>query len=105
VIEQTFATFQPVPGAKQALQAAKALASGEADFIWLLIYGSTGCGKTHLGNAIVRAVRDRGLNVRMILSGDFFSLLREAIRDNKADEMLRRFKEILFLTIDDYGVE
>lgn len=102
---QTFDNFAPVPGAEKALKAAKTLASGEAGFVWLLIYGRPGNGKTHLCNAIVRAVRDRGLEARQIFAADFFSLLREAIRDNKTDEMLRRFKNTQFLAIDDYGVE
>ena len=102
---QTFDTFTPVPGAEKALKAARALASGKAEFIWLLIYGRPGNGKTHICNAIVRAVRDRGLDVRMVFAADFFSLLREAIKDNQADQMLRRFKDIQFLAIDDYGVE
>lgn len=105
VVRQTFDNFAPVPGTEKALKAAKALASGQADFVWLLIYGRPGNGKTHLCNAIVSAVRDRGLDVRMVLAADFFSLLREAIKDNKTDQLLRRFKDIQFLAIDDYGVE
>lgn len=105
VIRQTFETFLPLPGTEKALKAAKTLAYGEAKFIWLLIYGQTGNGKTHLCNAIVKEVRNRGLDVRIIMAADLFSLLREAIRDNRTDEMLRKFKGILFLAIDDYGVE
>ena len=105
VIRQTFETFLPIPGTEKALKAAKALAYGEAKFIWLLIYGPTGNGKTHLCNAIIREVRDRGLDVRMIMAADLFSLLREAIKNNRTDELLRKFKDIFFLAIDDYGVE
>ena len=104
-VTQTFDTFAPVPGTEKALKAARALASGKAEFIWLLIYGRPGNGKTHICNAIVRAVRDRDVDVRTVLAADLFSLLREAIKDNKADQMLRRFKDIQFLAIDDYGVE
>lgn len=105
VIRQTFENFLPVLGTEKALKAAKALAYGEAKFIWLLIYGPTGNGKTHLCNAIIREVRDRGLDVRMIMAADLFSLLREAIKNNRTDELLRKFKDIFFLAIDDYGVE
>lgn len=105
IARQTFDNFAPVPGTEKALKAAKALATGQADFVWLLIYGLPGNGKTHLCNAIVSAVRDRGLDVRMVLAADLFSLLREAIEDNKTDQMLRRLKDIQFLAIDDYGVE
>ena len=104
-IRQTFETFSPMPGTEKAFKAAKALASGEAKFIWLLLYGQPGNGKTHLCNAIVKEVRARGIAAKMIMSADFFSLLREAIEQKQTDTMLRRFKEICFLAIDDYGVE
>jgi len=103
--EQSFDTFRPVAGTQQALKAAQALASGAGKFVWLLIYGQPGNGKTHLCNAIVRAVRDRGLEARQILAADLFATLREAIKDNQTDAMLRRYKDIGFLAIDDYGVE
>lgn len=105
VTRQTFETFQPVPGTEKALKAAKALAFGESKFIWLLIYGQPGNGKTHLCNAIIKEVRARGLDVKMILAADLFPLLREAIQENQTDTLLRRFKDIFFLAIDDYGVE
>jgi DNA replication protein DnaC len=105
LVRQTFDNFKPVPGTEDALKYAKALAYGEAKFIWLLMYGPPGNGKTHLCNAIVKEVRARGWDVRMVLAADLFSLLREAIESKKADVLLRQFKDIFFLAIDDYGVE
>lgn len=105
VQRQTFENFQPMPGTEKAFKAAQSLALGSANFIWLLIYGEPGNGKTHLCNAIVKEVRARGLDVRMVLAANLFSLLREAIESKKADVLLRQFKDIFFLAIDDYGVE
>jgi len=102
---QSFDTFRPVPGTEKALKAAKALAYGESEFVWLLIYGRPGNGKTHLCNAIVKAARARGCDIRMILAADFFSLLRENMETHQTDALLRKFKDISFLAIDDYGVE
>lgn len=102
---QTFESFQPVSGAGDALKYAKRLAYGEGKFIWLLIYGTPGNGKTHLCNAIVKVAHERGLAVRMILAVELFSMLKEAIQTNQADHLLRKFKEIFLLAIDDYGVE
>ena len=90
---QTFDNFVSVAGAEKAFKAAKALASGEASFIWLLIYGQPGNGKTHLCNAVLRAVHDRGLKAQMVLAGDLFSTLREAMRDHTTDTALRRYKD------------
>jgi len=102
---QTFETFKVVPGTEKAFKAAQALGLGSANFIWLLLYGPPGNGKTHLCNAIVKEVRARGIEVRMTLAADLFSLLREAIEGKRADTLLRQFKSIFFLAIDDYGVE
>jgi len=102
---QTFQTFQSVPGAEKAFKAARALAYGEATFIWLLLYGPPGNGKTHLCNAIVKVVRERNLDVRMVLAADLFTILRDAMETHKTDMLLRKFKDIFFLAIDDYGVE
>lgn len=35
IARQTFDNFAPVPGTEKALKAAKALATGQADFVWL----------------------------------------------------------------------
>ena len=103
---QTFETFDDsIKGSHKAWKAASTLAYGEASFVWLLIYGRPGNGKTHLCNAMVNVLHDRGADVRMVLAADLFSALREAIRDNRTDEILRGYKEVEFLIIDDYGVE
>jgi len=41
----------------------------------------------------------------VILSADLFSMLREAMETHQTDMILRRFKDVFFLVIDDYGVE
>jgi len=105
VQRQTFETFLSIQGTEKALKAAKALAYGESKFIWLLLYGSCGNGKTHLGNAIVRVIRERRVDVRMILAADLLALLRENMETHQTDSLLRKFKDIFFLVIDDYGVE
>jgi len=102
---QTFDNFKHVRGTEQSLRNARELASGKGEFKWLLIYGSTGNGKTHLCNAITNEMRDRGIDVRLILAGDLFSMLREGIKDNRTEDLLRRLKEVQFLAVDDYGVE
>lgn len=105
VQRQTFETFKDAKGAEKAFKAATSLAYGEAKFVWLLLYGRPGNGKTHLCNAMISVLHDRALEVRMVLAADLFAVLREAIRDNRTDEILRGYKEIFFLIIDDYGVE
>jgi len=102
---QTFLNFEAVVGSKKALTAAQALALGQSDFVWLLLYGGTGCGKTHLCNAMMKEVRERGWEAKLYMAADLFSLLRQAISDNRTDDVLTKLKELFFLVIDDYGVE
>jgi len=104
-VHQSFDNFKRVKGTEKSLKHARALASGEADFVFLLIYGPTGGGKSHLCNSIVKQVSERGLQVRTIMAADLFAQLKEAMKDHRTDALLRGFKEVYFLAIDDYGVE
>jgi len=103
--EQTFDTFLPLRGTATALKFAKQLAEGESSFVWLLIYGGVGNGKTHLCNAISKACLDRGLEVRMTSAADMFSEIRLGIERHKAEEIIKNLKDIFVLVIDDLGVE
>lgn len=102
---QTFDNFKAVAGTKEALKYAKKMASGEAEFVWLLMYGGVGCGKSHLCKAILSGVRERGIRCSMILAAEMFANLREMIQTNETETELRRLKDIPFLIIDDLGVE
>lgn len=102
---QIFATFEPVPGTENALKYAQALAQGESEFIWLLIYGGVGNGKTHLCNAIANEALSRGLSVRVTSVADLFSELRSSIDDHGADKLMEEIKRTFLLVLDDLGVE
>jgi DNA replication protein DnaC len=102
---QTFDTFKPVPGTENALKYARALARGESEFIWLLIYGGVGNGKTHLCNAIATEALSRGVDVRMISIADLLSDLRSSMAEHGTDKLIRELKEIFLLILDDWGVE
>jgi len=102
---QTFDNFKLVRGTKGAFKLAGELASGTADFVWLLIYGGVGNGKTHLCNAIAKESLSRGIEVLMLNSVDMFSQIKVAMNNNTDQELIRRFKEVPLLIIDDWGVE
>lgn len=102
---QTFETVVKVPGLTKAFNLAKAIANGDADFIWLLIYGGVGNCKTHLCHAIAKKMIDRGVTTEMIPAAELFSKLRQAIGENKCDEVSQYYKEIYALVLDDWGVE
>ena len=102
---QTFDNFKQVQGTEGAFKFANELAAGEAKFVWLLIYGGVGNGKTHLCNAIAKESLERGVEVLMLYAADMFSQIQAAMNDNTTEAVIKRFKEVPLLIIDDWGVE
>jgi len=103
--QQTFDNFKMVPGVKLAFKYARELAEGLSKFVWLLIYGECGNGKTHLLNAIALISIERRVDTKMISAADLLSLLRAGIADHTIDETMQGLKDIPLLLIDDLGVE
>jgi DNA replication protein DnaC len=105
-LKQTFDTFDAeVPGVKKAYKQAWNIAEGEGGFIWLILYGGVGNGKTHLLNAIANRAMERGYHTRLIMMADLLSELRMAIDKNETDYKLKELKEIPYLLIDELGLE
>ena len=103
--EQTFDTFEQREGSKQAFNYARQLADGSAQFIWLLVFGGTGNGKSHLCNAMARESIRRGVDTRLISVADLFAALRSAMTDNHSESVMEWYKQTQFLILDDYGVQ
>ena len=102
---QTFDNFKLIKGVKSAFKYASDIALGEANFVWLLIYGGVGNGKTHLCNAIAKASLDRGVAVIMLNSAGMYSQIKAAMDSHTDQELITKFKEVALLIIDDWGVE
>jgi DNA replication protein DnaC len=104
--KQTFETFDKnVSGVAKAFSMAKKIAEGESDFIWGIIYGGVGNGKTHLLNAIANQVMGRGISVKLIMMAELLSELRMAIEDKQVDFKMKVLKEVPYLLIDELGLE
>jgi len=103
--EQSFDNFKVLPGNMDAFRYAKALAEGTSNYIWLLIYGGTGNGKSHLCAAMARAFIRRGGSVRLTTATNMLSRLRQAIKTDDMDGSLQEFKDVQLLIIDDFGIE
>ncbi len=103
--EPTFGNFKLVKGTQESFKFAKALANGTSDFLWLLIYGRPGCGKSHLLKAIYKVSKDRGVKVVFYNCPDLFSVLKDSISDNSVELVMRGLKEINLLILDEYGTE
>jgi DNA replication protein DnaC len=97
---------QNVAGVKPSFKAAKQFAEGEGDFVWLLLYGSTGCGKTHLLEAIYRyTINERKLDARFFNWPDLISTMRAKLDDHTIDEFEAMVKDCFVLIIDEFGLD
>ncbi len=88
-----------------AYDAAKALALGQSDFCFLLIYGGTGNGKSHLANAVTIALNLQGRDCRLYDVADLLSHLRECVGDNTIEAEVKLLKEMYALVLDDFKPE
>ena len=99
-----FETF--VIGSSNRFAHAAAVAVAEAPgkaYNPLLVYGESGLGKTHLLHAIGHYVRSlySAARVRYVSSEEFTNDFINAIRDDRASQFQRRYREVDVLLIDD----
>ncbi len=100
----TFDTFVPGSSNRFAHAAARAVAEAPAKaYNPLFVYGESGLGKTHLLHAIGHYTRTlyAGTKVRYVSSEEFTNEFINSIRDDKAKEFQRRYRDIDVLLVDD----
>ncbi len=92
-------------GTEEAFKAVYELASGQASYKFLLIYGAVGCGKTHLAYAAGLEAKERGLGVRFYHVGELLSELRKLMNSagQSPETLLDELKACDFLILDDLG--
>jgi len=100
----TFDTFVIGTSNRFAHAAAVAVAEQPAkSYNPLFIYGGSGLGKTHLLHAIGHYTKTlfKGTHVRYISSEEFTNEFINSIRDDKAANFQRRYRDIDVLLVDD----
>lgn len=90
-------------GARDARDAALAWTHPGATFIWLLIVGGVGNGKSHLCNAALLALLRRGKSAKLVTAAGILSALRVGISDHTTDAIMAEYQQIPALIIDDIG--
>ncbi len=100
----TFDTF--VIGSSNRFAHAASVAVAEAPakaYNPLFIYGDSGLGKTHMLHAIGHYAQSlfNGARVRYVSSEEFTNDFINAIRDGKADNFRRRYRDVDILLVDD----
>lgn len=99
----SFDTFKPVLGAESTLDAFKDIAFNEGAEPLLMVYGTTGNGKTHLCEATVTQLLKRGVDCRLWAVADLISKLKESIPENTTELLMTRLKKIPALILDEWG--
>lgn len=100
----TFDTFVTGSSNRFANAASTAVAESPAKaYNPLFIYGGSGLGKTHLLHAIGNYALSLypHLNVKYVSSEEFTNDFINAIRDDRAEQFQRRYREVDILLIDD----
>ena len=103
---RTFGSFERLPGVEVGLEAASLLACDEGPTI-LVLSGETGCGKSHLLEAIGWELMDRQLRVRYEYCPDLLFRLKSAIGREEGttpEDELRPLMQARVLLLDEIGL-
>jgi len=98
-----FEQFNIVQGSEDAFDAASLLGIGKANFALLLIYGTSGNGKTHLTYSALMEAHKRELKVKYITMARLVSDAKMAMF--KDIDVLQPYRECDFLAVDEWGLE
>lgn len=98
----TFENFRVNEKNKTAIGASREFLAQAAG---LYMFGSAGCGKTHLAAAIYNEAHNTRASAAFIPTVELFHLLRCAVKyDEDADDILRKYDRDV-LVLDDLGIE
>jgi len=104
--DNTFENLERIKGLEASLAAFMELAIGESTWHMLLCYGTAGCGKTHLCEALSIALAKRNIRCRVDEWSELVRLLKGAMQSELTGAYDRLFKNIRTssrLIIDDVG--
>ncbi len=97
-----FAGFRRRAGAEDALDSFQSLARGAPGFRMLLCNGGTGCGKTHLCEALTIELNKRMVDTRLYAAPDLFANLKGGFPTGRIDGLIMGLKTVQGLVIDDF---
>tara|TARA_Y100000310_G_scaffold233219_1_gene236091 strand:+ start:11308 stop:12102 length:795 start_codon:yes stop_codon:yes gene_type:complete len=94
---KTFANFKRRNGTEDSIKAMKEF--GEGSLPMLMVYGLTGCGKTHLAQATARQLVESGQKVKFVICTALLLNLKQGYRDefDFADRMQRWIQEPILI--------
>lgn len=99
----TFENFDKVDGSEKAFDAFYLVAHNLLP-PFLLCYGGTGNGKSHLCQAAARVLNQKGVAAKYFLVFDLMMLLKNSIQDNNTEALVTSLESLPALILDDWGV-
>lgn len=105
-LEHTFENFKTLENTKGAAVLLKAISSGKSNKQFILLYGKTGSGKTHLIEATIIAWAKQGIFARYYTFSEIARSLKNALRNGGEhyDKLFNRYCETERLIVDDIGM-
>lgn len=88
---------------RTAYQAARAFAQKSA--AWLVLYGESGTGKTHLAMAVANEVRARHQTCLLATVPGWLTLLKSGFKDGSYEDLLNLSLRADYLILDDLGTQ
>jgi DNA replication protein DnaC len=94
-----------LPGVDIVFKHASEFAMGQAPFIWLVIYGRPGNGKTHLAKGIGIEALKRGKAVKYYYVPSLLAEMRKGMDTNTTEQLVDEASLCGLLILDDLGAE
>ena len=100
----TFESYKHEPGTEQSFTAARDF-TGADSTAWLLIYGHTGNGKTHLAKAVAAVSLNKGIQTIYWYVPSLLSELRSGMKEHTTEDVIDLCCNCQLLVLDDFGAE
>ena len=103
--KHTFESFKPTNETKEAVAILKEISNEKTNIQFVLLYGTTGSGKTHLIEASIISWAKQGLFTRYQTFSEIARSLKSALRQSAElyDELFKRYQATTRLVVDDIG--
>jgi len=102
---QTFECWKHFNGTELSYKAFYELAHGATDKPFILCYGATGNGKTHLCQALTKILNSRGVETCYYQVPSLMDALKKAIEGNEVETWVNALSKLPGLVLDDFGSE
>jgi DNA replication protein DnaC len=104
-LNHTFEKFKVDANTKEAWDTMKSLSEGKLNKQFVLLYGTTGCGKTHLIESTIINWTKHELFSRYMTFSEIARNLKSALRQGGEfyEQLFSRYKDATRLIVDDFG--